>query len=235
MYSMQHIVTLSDIGGDGRLKPGAVAMLMQNCSTFQYESEKKFNDFLNAHNIGIFIASRQIDFFRMPAYKERIEIWTGIHGCKGFYGLRNTTIRDASGDLCAISYVIGAFVDRASGRPYVIPAEYYEDVVDCAPLPMEYLPRKIAIPSDLTFSEIRRDRVVPGYMDSNKHLNAGRAFDMTAACIEFPLRRMRVEYKAQAKPGVAFIIERADVSSTHCFMRLRSPENEIFSTYEFIG
>ncbi len=50
-----------------------------------------------------------------------------------------------------------------------------------------------------------------------------------------PLRRMRVEYRMQAKPGFVFIIERAGVSENHCFMRLRGSENEIFSTYELMG
>ena len=53
--------------------------------------------------------------------------------------------------------------------------------------------------------------------------------------INYPLRRMRVEYKTQAKPGSVFIIERADVSQNHCFMRLRGSENEVFSTYELMG
>ncbi len=235
MYSMRHTIATSDIGADGLLKPGAAALLMQDCSTFQYERETKFSDFINAHNIGVFLASRQIDFTRRPAYGEDVEIWTGIHGCRGFYGLRNTTIRDADGDLCAISYAIGAFVDRETGKPFVLPRETYDGLVDCDPLPMEYLPRKIAVPTGLVFREIRRDSVVPGYMDANKHLNAGRAFDMAAAVIDYPIRRMSVEYKNQAKPGASLILERADVSPTHSFMRLRSPQDEVFSVYEFQG
>ena len=235
MYSYRYTIATSDVAENGLLRPGTIALLMQDCSTFQFRRVKKFYDALVKYNMAVFLVSRQVEILRLPAYGEEVEIWTGIHSCKGFYGLRNTTIRDASGELCVISFAVGAFVNYDTGKPFVLPKEAYADIVDCEPLPMEYLPRKIALPEGLDFYEVMRDSVVPGYIDANHHMNAGRAFDMVVGHINYPLRRMRVEYKMQAKPGAVFIIERADVSENHCFMRLRSSENEIFSTYELMG
>ena len=118
-------------------------MLMQDCSSFQFQGEPVFFNFLQENNLGVFLVSRQVEIYHLPAYGEDIEIWTGIHGCKGFYGLRNTTIRDASGNLCALSFAVGAFVNRDTGKPFVLPRSAYESIIDCEPLPMEYLSRKI--------------------------------------------------------------------------------------------
>lgn len=235
MFSFRHTVAAGDVGADGLMRPGTVAMLMQDCSTFQFRRVKKFNDALLKYHMAVFLVSRQVDIARMPAYGEDVEIRTGVYNCKGFYGLRNTTIRDAEGNLCAACFAVGAFVNLDSGKPFVLPKECYTDIVDCEPLPMEYLPRKITLPSGLTFTEVLRDSVVPGFLDANCHLNAGRAFDLAVGHLNYLPHRMRVEYKSQAKPGVPFLLERADISPTHTFMRLKSLSGDTFSTYEFLG
>ena len=179
------------------------------------------------------MVSRQLDILRRPMYGEEVDISTWVYGCKGFYGLRNTVIRSAAGELCVACCCVGAFVKMETGRPYVMPAESYADMVSEPPLDMEYLPRKIALPDGLAFDELKRDCVEPGYVDRNGHLNAGRSLDMAAAVIAHPVARVRVEYKAQGKPGVPFAIERAEVSPERSFVRLRSAAGEDFSVYEF--
>ena len=235
MYTIHHRVATSDVGPDRLMKVGSMGMLMQDCSTFQFEADPKFAACLQEYEMGVFMVSRQLDILRRPQYGEEIEIGKWVHACKGFYGLRNTTIRDAAGRLCVACFCVGAFVKRATGRPFVMPQSSYEDMLGGAPLEMEYLPRKIAVPAELDFKEIRRDYVEPGYMDANGHLNAGRSLDMAAACMDFPLKRVRVEYKAQGRPGVPFVVERADVAPAHSYVRLRSVEGEEFSVYEFVG
>ena len=219
------------------LRVGAVGMLMQDCSMYQIEEDEKFSTFLRENEMAVFMASRQLEILRMPRSGEEIEVSTWVHGCRGFYGLRNTVIRDAAGELCVACFCIGAFVKRDTGAPFAMPKSSYEDMVSAPPLEMEYLPRKIALPAGLEFTELRRDSVVPGYMDANGHLNAGRSLDIASACIEYPLRRVRVEYKTQGKPGIPFTVERADVAPGHSFMRLRSLEEagEVLSLYEFVG
>ena len=170
MYSFHHKVATSDVGADGLLRPGVIGLLMQDCSSFQFQGEPVFFNFLQENNLGVFLVSRQVEIYHLPAYGEDIEIWTGIHGCKGFYGLRNTTIRDAAGNLCALSFAVGAFVNRDTGKPFVLPRSAYESIIDCEPLPMEYLSRKITLPDGLAFVPLRRDRVVPGYVDANCRL-----------------------------------------------------------------
>lgn len=210
-----------------------MGMLMQDCSTFQFESDAVFARCLEEYQLGVFMASRQVDIVRRPAYGELVHVSTWVHGCKGFYGLRNTVITDAAGELCVACFCIGAFVKRDTGRPFIMPESSYAAMVSAAPLEMEYLPRKIALPTEVMFDVLKHDRVEPGYMDANGHLNAGRSLDMAAACISHPVRRVRAEYKAQGKPGAAFSVERAEVAPGHSLVRLRSAVGEDFSVYEF--
>lgn len=235
MYTIQHRVAASDVGADKLMKVGCMGRLMQDCSTFQFEADEKFSACLREKELGVFMVSRQLEILRRPAYGEAVEISTWVHGCKGFYGLRNTVIRDAAGELCVACFCIGAFVRRDTGRPFVMPAESYADMVSAPPLEMEYLPRKITPPAGAVFAELKRDCVEPGYLDANGHLNAGRSLDIAAACVGHAVRRVRVEYKAQGRPGAAFAVERAQVAPGHTLMRLRSAEGEEFSLYEFLG
>lgn len=234
MYTIHHRIATSDVGRDKRMKVGSIGLLMQDCCMYQLEEEPKFSEFLRENEMAVFMASRQIDILRIPSYGEEIAVSTWVHGCRGFYGLRNTVIRDAAGELCVASFSIGAFVKTATGAPYAMPKSAYENMVSAPPLEMEYLPRKIALPAGLEFVELRQDYVVPGYLDANGHLNAGRSLDIAAGCLEYTPRRTRVEYKAQGKPGAAFSVERADVAPGHTYMRLRGTDDEVFSVYEFM-
>ena len=233
MYTIHHRIATSDVGRDKLMKVGAIGLLMQDCCMFQMEEEPKFSAFLQENAMAVFMASRQIDIVRLPSYGEEVAVSTWVHGCRGFYGLRNTVIRDAAGELCVASFSIGAFVKVDTGAPYAMPKSAYEDMVSAPPLEMEYLPRKIALPAAPEFVALRQDRVVPGYLDANGHLNAGRALDIAAGCLEYTPRRVRVEYKAQGKPGAAFAVERAEAAPGHTYMRLRGADDEVFSVFEF--
>lgn len=235
MYTIHHRVAASDVGADRLMKVGTMGLLMQDCSTFQFESDEVFARCLEENELGVFMASRQVDILRRPAYGEQVEVSTWVHGCRGFYGLRNTVIRDAAGQLCVACFCIGAFVKRHTGRPFIMPESSYASMVRGEPLEMEYLPRKIALPEGVVFAELRRDYVEPGYLDANGHLNAGRSLDIAAACVEYPARRVRAEYKAQGKPGAVFCVERADVAPGHSYVRLRGAGGEELSVYEFIA
>lgn len=235
MYTIHHRVATSDVGQDKLMKVGAMGMLMQDCSSFQFESDEAFAACLRENQLGVFMVSRQLDILRRPAYGEEVSIGTWVYGCKGFYGLRNTVIRDAAGELCVACCCVGAFVKRDTGRPFVMPASSYAAMVSGAPLEMEYLPRKVALPEGLEFAELKRDAVLPGYVDANGHLNAGRSLDIAAGCIGYPLRRVRVEYKAQGQPGTPFVVEQAELEPGHTYMRLRTEGGVVLSLYEFMG
>ena len=122
--------------------------------------------------------------------------------CKNFFGFRNTTIYDAQGNICVLCAAIGAFVDRASGRPGKVPAQIVRDLRFDPPLPMEYLSRKITLPAREP-ERLAPFRVKEHEADMYGHFNSNRSLDETMEYLpaDFQFNRLRLEYKAQARPG----------------------------------
>ena len=71
-----------------------------------------------------------------------------------------------------------------------------------APLPMEYLSRKIALPAQEP-ERLAPFRVKEHQSDMFGHFNSNRSFDETMEYLpaDFRFNRLRLEYKAQARPG----------------------------------
>ena len=69
------------------------------------------------------------------------------------------------------------------------------------PLPMEYAGRKIVVPKEQKFLE--PVTVHTHHLDSNHHVNNGQYVAIAAEYLpkEFPVHRLRAEYKRQAHLG----------------------------------
>ena len=158
--------------------------------------------YLRNNGFAVFLAFRQVEIFRLPSYGEHLLIRTNVYDCRNFFGFRNTTIYDAQGRICVLCAAIGAFVDRASGRPAKVPTEIVRGFRFDPPLPMEYLSRKIALP-DREPELLAPFRVKSHQADMYGHFNSNRSFDevMEYLPADFSFNRLRLEYKAQAKPG----------------------------------
>lgn len=78
MYSINECVGASKTGVNGLMTLVGALNSIQDCSLFWLESEPEFHKFLIENNMGIFIASRQVDIVRMPEYAEKI---TDNYGC----------------------------------------------------------------------------------------------------------------------------------------------------------
>ena len=106
------------------------------------------------------------------------------------------------GQICVLCAAIGAFVDRASGRPGKVPAQIVRDLRFDQPLPMEYLSRKITLPAQEP-ERLTPFRVKEHEADMYGHFNSNRSLDETMEYLPcgFKFNRLRLEYKAQARPG----------------------------------
>ena len=202
MFQIERTVAISDTAPGGCLRLSHALDYLLECECFQMDSEDEFSVYLRNHGIAVFLAFRQVEIIRLPAYGERLTVRTNVYDSKNFFGFRNTVILDGQGRLCILCAAIGAFVDRASGRPAKIPAEIIRGFHFDPPLPMEYLSRKIILP----VSEPERlapFRVKSHQADMYGHFNSNRSLDETMEYLPegFRFNRLRLEYKAQAKPG----------------------------------
>ena len=202
MFQIERTVAISDTAPGGCLRLSHALDYLLECECFQMDSEDDFSVYLRNNGIAVFLAFRQVEIIRLPAYGEHLTIRTNVYDCKNFFGFRNTTIYDEKGEICVLCAAIGAFVNRASGRPGKVPTEIVRGFHFDRPLPMEYLSRKITLPAQEP-ERLAPFRVKEHETDMYGHFNSNRSFDETMEYLPsgFRFNRLRLEYKAQARPG----------------------------------
>ena len=202
MFQIERTVAISDTAPGGCLRLSHALDYLLECERFQMDSEDDFSVYLRNNGIAVFLAFRQVEVIRLPAYGEHLTVRTNVYDCRNFFGFRNTAICDDKGRICVLCAAIGAFVDRASGRPGKVPAQIVRDLRFDAPLPMEYLSRKITLPAREP-ELLAPFRVKEHQADMFGHFNSNRSLDETMEYLpaDFKFDRLRLEYKAQARPG----------------------------------
>jgi acyl-ACP thioesterase len=234
MYEYTLQIGVSHIGKDGLLKPGATMDLLQNATWFQMDTETPLIDYFEKSHCGMYLVSRQIDISRLPAYGERVRVKSWVRCCDRLFGYRHTALYDAADRLCLGTYAVGAFVDLAKGTPRRIPQEILDTVAAQGPLDMEILPRKIPVPDDL---EPIGDaiKVQSYHLDNYGHMNNARYVDIASAYIpeDFPVRRIRAEYKMPALPGDLIFPSVCRVGETARIVALNTKDAAPYTVMEF--
>jgi len=233
MFTIMRTVSASNVNSDGLLTFDSAFDFMIDCSSFWMNSEPEFLRFLHRQNLGMFLVSRQAEISRMPAYGEEITISTSVFQCKVSYGLRNTIIRDAKGDVCVASYAVGAFVNLQTGKPSRL-AGNISLTLDSPYENMDYLPRKIEAP--LSTSLRGENSVVKkSQIDQYNHMNSTKyvilALDMLPA--DFAYNRMRIEYKTQAKLGDTLLTQIYGESANRFWVTISNGGDRLHAVVEF--
>lgn len=202
MYRIHDLVTTSKTGEDGHLKLVSAFQMMQDCSELWFSSEPEFEAYMQENNMTQLLYSRQVDIIRIPKYKEKLTISTGVYECYGYYGFRNTVITDEQGLPCYATWSTGVCVNHSTGRLSKMDA----DVVSCMTFDkkydMEYLDRKVIVPQG-DFLDFEPVKVTLDDIDYNRHMNNAQYIRIACEYIpaDFLIRRARVEYKRPAKQG----------------------------------
>ena len=71
---------------------------------------------MRQNNVTQILAARQVDILRVPHYREKLTISTGVYECYGYYGFRNTIIFDEAGLPCYTTCSTCVRVNHATGR-----------------------------------------------------------------------------------------------------------------------
>lgn len=225
MYKMKTEIPFTRTGADQKLKLSEAVGMMMDCSQFQEYQEKNFWNYLRSNQIAIFLFSIQIDIFRRPEFREKIETAVKIYGCKSIYGLRRLTMRDESGKLCLIANATGAFFDLRGNKALKLDPVNFGVAYDEAE-PMECLPRKIPVPAGpgIPGSPFT---VTRSTLDPNGHLTSAMYFALAEDALpdEYRFNRVRMEYKKQVKPGEQVMPVRFDLPDGKTVVDLRSGES----------
>lgn len=201
MYSFDTRVRYSETDAAGRLTLEAILDYFQDVSTFHSEDLGIGIKFLEEHHLAWVLTSWQIVVDRYPDCCESIKVATFPYDFKGFMGSRNFFIEDATGKKPAYANSLWTLMNLEKGRPERPPVEMKERYVIEPKLDMEYAPRKIAIPENLTQQEAIE--IKPYHLDTNQHVNNGQYLRMAMEYAQknMEVKQMRAEYKKSALLG----------------------------------
>ncbi len=199
MYFFDGRIRYSETDSRGKLTLTSLLNYFQDCSTFHSEDLGLGLDYLMKKHMVWVLCSWQIDVERYPEHCERVRTGTAPYEFKGFLGARNFVMTTQEGECLARANSLWSLLDTDNWRPVSPPEEMLAGYGLSERLDMDYAPRKIAVPQGGT----DREPIVvkKHHLDTNNHVNNGQYVDIAMEFLpeSFAIRRMRAEYKKQAR------------------------------------
>lgn len=198
MYSFDGRVRYSEVGVDGNMTLESLIDYFQDASTFHSEDVGLGVEYFKSiHQVWV-LSAWQICVNRYPHLCEKIVIGTVPYEFRGFVGCRNFIMQTEGGEVLAYANSIWTLLDTDAMRPVKSSSAQMERYGIGEKYPMDYAPRKIAIPDNGVVKE--SFLVKAHHLDTNKHVNNGQYVRMAMDFIpeDFVIKQLRVEYKNQA-------------------------------------
>lgn len=198
MYTFDARIRYSEADCENKLTPEGLLNYFQDCSTFHSEDLGLGVKYMLERHLVWALGSWQIDIERYPEIGERIKVGTLPYDFRGFIGFRNFWMDDTQGNRIARANSIWTLLNLETGKPVKPLREMLDGYQTDPKIEMEYLPRKIMIPTE---GEEKQSFVITRhYLDTNHHVNNGQYVKMALDYPEegFTIRRLRAEYKKQA-------------------------------------
>lgn len=201
MYTMESRVRFSESDANDRLTLPAIIDYFQDCSTFQSEDLGLGLKFLREQHLTWVMSAWQLEISEYPKMGEKIAVRTFPYEFKGCFGFRNFMLDKADGTRVVKANSLWTLMNLQEMMPHRPTPEMYEKFVLEEKLPMNYLPRKIALPAEMEIQEsffIKKQ-----HLDSNGHVNNGQYVKLAAQYLpeNETIHGLRVEYKKQAMLG----------------------------------
>lgn len=217
MYSYQSRIRYSELDETGHLKMESLLDYFQDCSTFHSEDIGLGVEYLKKNQLIWAMSSWQIVVERFPRLGETVTIATAPYDFKGFIGYRNFLMTDENGSRLAYANTIWSLIDTETARPQKPTEEMLAGYVLEPKLDMDYAPRRIALPDELTEGEPVVIRA--HHLDTNHHVNNGQYVRIAMDSLKKTcrIRQLRAEYKKQSVLGDVLIPATASIND-HCFV-----------------
>lgn len=231
-YSFNSRVRYSELGESSCLSLPGVLDYFQDCSTFQSESIGQGMKILRDRGRVWVLSAWQVVIERYPCMGEDIVISTWPYEFGGFKGLRNFTMDTADGERLAYADSYWTYLNLEKGFPVKLTEADTRGYILEQKLDMEYAPRKIALPEH--FSAAEPFTVQQHHLDTNHHVNNCQYVVMAEDYLPegFTVRRLRVEYKQQARLHHV-INPRYAVEEDRVVILLEDDNNKPYAVVEF--
>lgn len=233
MYKFESRIRYSETDSEGKLTMASLINYMQDCSIFHSEDVGLGLEYLERLHLVWVLSAWQIVVERYPGLGERVEIGTQPYDMKGFIGYRNFAVWDGDGNYIAKANSIWSLLDTRTGRPVAISEEMVRGYTLGERLPMDYAPRKIAMPPDGCRMEplvVKRH-----HLDTNHHVNNQQFIDMAMDYLPegFCVRQVRAEYKKQAFLDDV-LVPRVAGGGDQVFVALEDGQGAAYVTVEYL-
>ena len=201
MYSFKSRVRYSEVDKNRKMDLTSIINYFQDCSMFQLEDVGLGLNCLAEKKRVWLLNSWQIIINRYPALGEEITASTWAYDFKSMYGYRNFMIQDSNKEVAAVANSVWVYLDSETYYPVKVSAEEVPGYSAEEKYNMDYAPRKIGKPKNLT--KLTRFPVIRSNIDSNNHVNNGQYIKMAEEFLPlgFQIRQMRAEYKMSAVLG----------------------------------
>ncbi len=198
MYTFDSRIRYSEVDSEEKLTLLSLINYFQDCSTFQSEDIGLGVDYLRERHEVWVMSSWQIVVEHYPRLCERVKIGTQPYEFKGFLGYRNFAMLGEDGAFLAKANSLWTLLDTRTGKPVMPDEKTRAGYVLEERLPMDYAPRKIAVPENGVAEEpvtVKRH-----HLDTNHHVNNGQYVGIAMNYLPegFVVRQLRAEYKKQA-------------------------------------
>lgn len=232
MHEEKWKVRFSECDRNQKLAYGNIVNYFQDCSNLHSKSIGRDAEFLRGRKKAWIIDFWQIVINDRPSVFEDVKVATWAAGFKGFFGIRNFTMKTEADEMfaCANSYWV--YLDMETGRPAKIPQDEIDAYGMEEALPMENVGRKIPVPEEM--ERIDTLTVREHHLDLYHHMNNGKYIEI--ACDYLPedktVSRICCQYRIQARKDDVIGVYRA-VEDNRITVALKNIREEIYSVVSF--
>ena len=233
MYSFTSNIRFSEVDSDKRLTLTSLINFFQDCTIFHSESLHAGFDYLEPRHKCWVLSSWQVIIHRLPKFGEKVLIGTWPYGFSTLSGDRNFVLQNEAGENLVVANSFWVFTDTDTKRPAKLDPDYVAMYPMEPALPMEYAPRKIALPEECT--EETCFTITRQHLDTNHHVNNAQYIQMAEVYLPagFEVGEFRAEYKKSAilQDKIYPLIS---LTETTCTVILADAAHKPYTTVQFI-
>lgn len=185
MYKENRIVQASEIGYNNQIRIKDIIDIIQDLESSHIDSIKPLSASMKNDNFGILLNFRYVHMNSWPKYRDELVLTTSPYETKGFYGYRNSVIKNIKDEVMIESYCLGSFINLETLKPHRISQEVVEAIKDAPKHEMNYIGRKIDLNRELNYIGESIRNVESSNLDYYQHLN--NAFYVEFAYNQLPL------------------------------------------------
>lgn len=206
MYEFCSRVRYSEVDKECNLKWSALVNYLQDCTTFHSEDLGLGVEYLSNKGQIWVLNYWQIDCIRMPKLGDNIIIGTIPYDIRGFIGMRNIFIKDAStNEMIIKANTVWSLLDANTKRPAKADENMLSGYKTGQRIDMEYTDRKIVVEGE--GKEMDNISVAKYMLDTNNHVNNEQYIELALQYIpgNKTIYRLRTEYNKSAVLGDTLI------------------------------